>query len=83
MKRVLASLSIGDTLAGRVEELLPGDEVLICFDGDLVRVQNETRQALKAGDTVNVIVRALDPLRFQLQTQAGRIRRHGHIDVNA
>lgn len=66
MKFILNRLALGDRLWGKVEEILPGNELLMNFDGDLIRVQNEAGRPWKRGDRVEVIVRALEPLRFQL-----------------
>ena len=78
MKFVLRELRVGDTLEGRIIELLAGDELLINFDGDLLRVANETRKPFKLGARVTLIVRAIQPLKFQLMPG----RRAGHLDLS-
>jgi hypothetical protein len=74
MKFVLNKLQPGDRVWGIVEEVLPvvhGEaQVLMNFHGDLCRVSNDTRRILKVGDRVEVIVRAVAPLRFQLATDS-------------
>jgi hypothetical protein len=66
-----------------VEELLPGDELVMNFSGDLVRVANETQRKLALGDRLEVIVVATDPLRFRVAIDQRRWRGSGHIDVSA
>jgi hypothetical protein len=78
MKFVLRDLKFGDRLRGKVAEILSGDEVLISFAGDLIRVRNETSRPLVYGQAVTVVVTAVAPLRFQLISG----RRDGHLDVS-
>jgi membrane protein implicated in regulation of membrane protease activity len=78
MKFVLRDLKTGDRLRGKVAEILAGDEVLISFDGDLIRARNETARPLVTGQSVVVTVTAVAPLRFQLLGS----RRTGRLDVN-
>ena len=78
MKFVLRDLKVGDALEGRIIELLPGDELLINFSGDLLRVHNETRKPFKLGARVTLLVRAVQPLKFQLMPG----RRAGHLDLS-
>ena len=82
MKHVLNDLQLGESVRGRIEEILSGDELLINFSGDLLRVGNETRRPFRVGDLVTVIVKALQPLRFQLLPERAEQRRRGHIDVS-
>lgn len=82
MKFVLRDLQIGESLQGRVAEVLSESDVIISFDGDLLRVHNETRRPLRVGDTVTCIVRAIQPLRFQLIQEREEQKRRGRIDVS-
>lgn len=82
MKFVLQELKLGDRVLARVEEVLSDGDIIICLGGDLLRVSNETRRNLKAGEQVSVVVKALRPLRFQLQADRSEQRRKGHLDVS-
>lgn len=82
MKFVLHDLKIGQSLEGRVAEILPDDGLIISFAGDLIRVSNETHRPLKTGDHVTVAVRATGPLRFQLLPERAEQRRRGRLDVS-
>lgn len=82
MKFVVRDLKLGESLNGQVEEILSGDDLLINFGGDLLRVHNETRRPLRIGDSVTVVVRALEPLRFQLLEERSEQRRRGHLDLS-
>lgn len=81
MKQVLGDLKLGESLLGTVVELLPGDELLMSFSGDLVRVHNETKRELKVGERVTVVVTAVSPPRFRLPSERKDRRRRGGIDV--
>jgi hypothetical protein len=75
-------LKVGDTLRGRVAELLSREELIISFQGDLLRVSNETRLSLNVGDEVTVTVQALQPLRFRLMPERQDQRRRGRLDLS-
>ncbi len=81
MKFVITNLKVGETLKGQVTEHLPGHELLIGFQGDLLRVVNETGRSFSVGDPVWLIVRAINPIRFQLLDRREQ-RRRGRIDVS-
>lgn len=66
MKFVLRDLRVGMKFHGIVEEILSGNEVLMNFQGDLVRATNESSRTLAVGETIQVVVRTVSPLGFQL-----------------
>jgi hypothetical protein len=82
MKAVISNLKLGESLGGTISEVLPGGDVLISFNGDLLRVHNDTTRLLKVGDPVTVIVRAIKPLRFQLIDQRADQRRKGKLNLS-
>ena len=82
MKFVIRDLKLGESVTGRVEECLPGNEFIICIDGDLLRVHNDSSRNLKPGDQCTLVVKATQPLRFQLIEDRAKQRRRGSLDVN-
>lgn len=72
MKQFLPSLDLGDSVEGRVAEVLTSGELIISFRGDLLRVANATHQVFQAGEVVRLIVVATRPLRFRLQDGSDR-----------
>jgi hypothetical protein len=82
LKRALQGLKLGDLVQGRVEEVMLSDDVLINFGGNLLRVHNETKRPFREGDPVTLIVKAVDPIRFQLLPERGDQRRRGVIDIS-
>ena len=82
MKSALLDLKLNETLRGKVVEIFPDGELLMSFAGDLVRVQNETRRPFEVGQLVVVIVKAIEPVRFQLSESHGRAQRNGRLDVS-
>lgn len=73
---------MGEEVRGKVTEQLAGGELIISFEGDLLRVANESRKAFKVGEFVVLEVMALSPIRFKLATQVVRRRVPGHFDVS-
>jgi hypothetical protein len=71
---------MGESLSGKVMEILPLSELLISFDGELQRVVNHTGQNFKPGDKVLLLVRALQPLRLQLMPSLAEQRRRRILD---
>lgn len=80
MSGYLREFRTGELVDGRIEEVLDGGELIIALDGKLLRVQNETRQALQVGQTVKLVVSATAPLAFRLFVRKSG-RRDGHLDV--
>ena len=82
MKFIIRDLKLGDSVNGRVVELLPGGELLISLQGDLLRVANESRRSFKVDDPVTLLVKAILPLKFQLVDERYEQRRKGHLDLS-
>ncbi len=82
LKRALQGLKLGDLVQGRVEEVMLSDDVLINFGGNLLRVHNETKRPFREGDSVTLIVKTVDPIRFQLLPDRGDQKRRGVIDIS-
>lgn len=82
MKFILRGLQVGESLHGQVAEILSEDEAIISFQGDPLRVRNETRRSLQVGDFVTFIVRAIEPLRLQLIPEREEQRRRGRLNVS-
>lgn len=76
----LHQFRIGELVDGRIEEVLDRHDLIIAVDGQLLRVHNETRQKLMAGQTVKLVVSATAPLAFRLHIRKTG-RRDGHLDV--
>lgn len=72
MKFVLPKLKLGQKLLARVEESLPGQELLLNCQGDLIRVANDTSQVFAKGQKITVRVTAVNPLQFKLVPQKSR-----------
>jgi hypothetical protein len=79
-QRVLYTLKVGDGVEARVTERLANGDLIVSFDGDLLRVCNETRRQYRVGDTVSLIVRAINPLRFSSLPPAEETHRTGRLN---
>ncbi len=66
MKFVVDTLEIGEITLAQVTEVLSEEEVIMSFAGDLLRVQNFSRQKFQIGDIVKCRVTQTQPLRFEL-----------------
>ena len=82
MKPTLRSLRKGQEVWAVVEENLARDEVLINFNGDLVRVQNKTERIFRVGQRVLLQVRSVEPLKFSLITRLSQHRASSAIDLS-
>jgi hypothetical protein len=70
MKLSLPDVKLGQTIKAKVDDILPGNELLINFHGDLIRVANETTKIIKRGQMIELIVTAIKPLQFRLASHA-------------
>ena len=66
MKFVVQDLHFGDVIEVHVSELLSESEVIMSFQGDLLRVQNQSRLRLEVGQKLSCRVSAVNPLRFEI-----------------
>ncbi len=66
MKFVLSRLKIGDLVSAEVVELAAGHDLIVNFQGDLIRVSNKTPDLFALGQKINLKVIRLRPLGFQL-----------------
>ncbi len=82
MKNRIRELKLGESVTGRVEELLPASDLLICINGDLLIVHNETRKPFRVGDFVTLQVCATQPLKFRFIEDRSEQRRRGHLDLS-
>lgn len=81
MKFTVHKLRIGDLVRVQVVELVGGDELIVSFHGDLVRVQNKSLQSLRSGDKILVRVTQVSPLFLQLVDENDRARGATRINL--
>lgn len=82
MKPFIRTWIVGQRVQGRVTEQLPSGELIISFDGNLLRVSNESGQKVAAGDTVDLQVASQNPVTLKLATKLRSRRSPGHFDVS-
>jgi hypothetical protein len=82
MKPFTRTWIIGQRVQGRVTEQLPSGELIISFEGDLLRVSNESRHKFTAGDLVDLQVASQNPVTLKLATKLRSRRSPGHFDVS-
>lgn len=66
MKQTISSLSIGQKVWATVEELLEPNELIVNFDGDLLRVANRATRRFRPGQRIQLHVESTQPLNFKL-----------------
>ncbi len=77
----LEDFKVGDMVWGRVTEQLANGELIISFEGDLLRVANETNKRFYIGETVILTVSSQNPLIFKLAKHQKSRREPGKFDV--
>jgi hypothetical protein len=82
MKSQIHKLRIGDLLWATIEEVITANEYIVSFQGDLVRVKNQTQKVFQSSEKMLVRVIAIDPLEFQMVSEPYK-KNLGRIDVNA
>ncbi len=66
MKFVVDQLHFGDIIEAEVTELLDENDVIMSFQGDLLRVQNHSQRSLALGQKLKCRVKSTKPLRFEI-----------------
>lgn len=79
MKFVLSRLKLGQELTAQVSECFADGDVLVAFQGDLIRVKNQTPKRFFPGERIPLRVISLKPLGFQFVAKS---RRPDKIDVS-
>jgi hypothetical protein len=82
MRSPLHKLRIGDQIWVEVIERTPDSFYIVSYRGDLVRVRNESFQALIEDQKLLVRVAAVSPLQFQIVNTNGDRRNANRIDVS-
>lgn len=77
MKPTLSHLKVGDHIKGCILEIQDDGSMVISFQGDLIRVCNQTQKIFKCGSSIALIVTAISPYAFRLAENQGL-----HIDVS-
>lgn len=70
---MLNEIQLGQKLLARIEEVVSQNNFIVNFDGDLIRVTNNSNQVIRAGDMVEVIVTSVKPLSFKLSIESRKI----------
>lgn len=73
MKPNIEALRIGQKVWATVEETLDSHQILVNFDGDLLRVGNKAERNFRPGQRIQLHVESLHPLQFRL-VEARRLR---------
>ena len=79
MKPYVRTLRRHQQVWATVEENIEQNEIVINFQGDLVRVSNMTGKDFRPGSRVLLVVEALQPLRFRLLLTFARS--HQQVDI--
>lgn len=66
MKTFVRALNMHQKVWALVEEILNPSTVIVSLGGDLMRVQNRSRRALRVGQRIQLQVTGVSPLEFKL-----------------
>jgi hypothetical protein len=59
----------GERLQAKVEEVLAGNELVVIYDGQYLRVINDSGRKFQPGHLLHLIVVGVSPLKLQLYSQ--------------
>lgn len=74
VRRNRLSFAQGDVVEARVHEVLDDGDVIVSFQGDLLRLANRTGRSFREGDRVSLVVASGAPLAFKLWAPRGSSR---------
>ena len=77
MKTKISKFNTGQQVEAKISEVLSSGDLIAVFQGDLLRVQNQTRRRFQVGEIITLEVSAVRPLSFRLamtQRRAGSFR---------
>lgn len=82
MKFTLHRLKIGDVVRAQIVELFADGECIVSFQGDLIRLRNESVAKLQLSDKILVRVIATRPLLFQMLQVSDREQKPTRLNIN-
>lgn len=80
VKPTVTSLRVGQKVWATIEELLDQEQVIVSFNGDLLRVVNRAGQRLRPGQRIQLHVEAVNPLQFRF-VEAKRLNLGINIEI--
>lgn len=81
MKPVLRSLRPGQTVWAVVDEVIALGEIVVNFNGDLLRVKNESDRIFRVGTRIRLQVESVYPLAFKVLSNKPRSPRGFEISI--
>lgn len=66
LKANVSALKVGQKVWAIIEETILGDEIIVNFHGDLLKVKNQSRRHFRTGQRIQLNVTSIYPLQFQL-----------------
>lgn len=66
MKFVLPQLKVDQKVWALVEEVVVDQNLIVSFQGDLIRVQNMSQRRFRPGQRLQLLVTSVEPLGFKL-----------------
>ncbi len=66
MKPTVSSLKQGQKVWATIEEVLDANQLLVNFEGDLLRVNNQAMRRFRQGQRIQLNVVGITPLSFKL-----------------
>jgi hypothetical protein len=82
MKQIIANLKLHDKVWATVEEILAQNDIIVNFQGDLIRVNNVSGRRFRPGQRIQLKVSSTHPLGFQLLDRAGGMPYSRHLDID-
>jgi hypothetical protein len=63
-------LKRGQRIKASVEEVMANNDIIVSFQGNLIRVGNATQRLVRAGEVLDLQVVGTDPLEFRFFNRA-------------
>ncbi len=83
MKQTLPQLTLDQKVWAIIEEVMTNDDLIVSFQGDLIRVQNQSSRKFRPGQRIQLKVTGLSPLGFQLMdTRSPSATYYSKLDIS-
>ncbi len=79
MSKLIDKLSQGQHVFGKVERIMDNDRLLVNIDGNYLFVQNQSDQVFKFGQSIELLVDNLNPLRLKIVRAKPSV---GNFEIN-
>jgi hypothetical protein len=81
MKRIIPQLKVDQKVWAIIEEVI-SENLIVNFQGDLIRVANQSGRRFRPGQRIQLMVTSISPLGFKLLDSRNQTQSFSKLDIS-